>query len=359
MEMFTVECVLRLKQKDVETELVCYPDSKIHIEAEKKGIKTIPIKASGYFHPLGILKLSRIIKCNKYDLVHTQASKDLWVLVPALKMFGSGIPLIMSKQVGSFIIKKDFLHQALYKRVSAAFAISNVIKKNLLETTNIPENRIFIVHNSVDVERFNPILIDQQKVRNEFNISEKSLVIGMLARFSHGKGHEEFLRAARELLHKYPHLIFMIAGEASRGEDQYAESIKRLARELLIEKNVIFTGFRSDTPEVLAAMDIFAFPSHSEAFGIALAEAMAIGKPSVCSNSDGVLDIAVDKVTSFLFKKQDYIDLKTKLDLLIASPELRSRFGEEARKRIVENFNTEHLTDKTITIYKTLSESNK
>lgn len=358
MEMFTIEAVTRLLENDIPAELLCFPESRIHSEAVKKGIKAITIKASGYFHPAAVLRLSGLIRSNKYDLIHTQASKDLWVIVPALKLIRSEIPLVLSKQLGSFIIKKDFLHKKLYSRVSAAFAISNVIRKNLIETTNLPEDRIFIVHNSVDVERFNPDRVDRSKVRNEFNIPEKSIVIGMLARFSPGKGHEEFLRAAGELLQEYPYLIFMIAGEASRGENAYAENIRNMVKELNIVKNVIFTGFRQDTPEVLAAMDIFAFPSHSEAFGIALAEAMAMGKPGVCSNSDGVLDIAVDNETSLLFKKQDYTDLRDKLRILIESPELRQKFGKAARQRIVENFNTGHLTQKTINIYKTLSESN-
>jgi len=356
--MFTVDAVLSLLDKNITTELVCFPESRIHNEAHKKGIKTIPVKASGYFHPSEILRLSRIIKNNKYDIIHTQASKDLWVIVPALNIVKSSIPLVLSKQLGSFIIKKDPLHQRLYNRVSAAFAISNVIKKNLIETTNLPESRIFVVHNSVDVNRFDPARIDNKKVRREFNIQDDTLVIGMLARFSPGKGHEEFLCAAGELLQRYNNLLFMIVGEASRGEDQYANKIKKMSKELLIEDKLIFAGFRSDIPEVLAAMDIFAFPSHSEAFGIALAEAMSMAKPTVCSDSDGVLDIAVDNSTSFLFKNQDCNDLQIKLNKLITSPELRKQFGIEARKRIVENFNTGHLIEKTIKIYNTLIESN-
>lgn len=115
--------------------------------------------------------------------------------------------------------------------------------------------------------------------------------------------------------------------------------------------NLIFTCFRSDTPEVLAAMDIFAFPSHSEAFGIALVEAMAMAKPSVCSNTEGVLDIAVDEETSYLFETKNAEDLKKKLVLLIESGEKRSEFGKNARKRVTENFELQSVTDKVVKIY--------
>jgi glycosyltransferase involved in cell wall biosynthesis len=60
-------------------------------------------------------------------------------------------------------------------------------------------------------------------------------------------------------------------------------------------------------------MDIFIFPSHAEAFGIALVEAMSMGKPTICSNSDGVLDIAVDDITSYLFEKQNKESLSQNL----------------------------------------------
>lgn len=115
-----------------------------------------------------------------------------------------------------------------------------------------------------------------------------------------------------------------------------------------------FTGFRSDTPEVLAAMDIFVFPSHAEAFGIALVEAMAMGKPSVCANADGVLDIAVEGSTSFLFENRNTNDLIKKLAILIESPDLRKRFSIDSRNRAVENFDIEKLTDDVIHIYESI-----
>jgi glycosyltransferase involved in cell wall biosynthesis len=152
---------------------------------------------------------------------------------------------------------------------------------------------------------------------------------------------------------KHNNLKFFIVGEASRGENQYADTIKQLAESQNLS-NVIFTGYRSDTPEVIAAMDIFAFPSHNEAFGIALTEAMAMAKPSVCSNSDGVLDIAVDNETSYLFETKNAEDLTNKLELLINSPDKRLVFGKAARKRAVENFDLNILTDKVINIYNEL-----
>jgi len=109
---------------------------------------------------------------------------------------------------------------------------------------------------------------------------------------------------------------------------------------------------------VLKAMDIFVFPSHSEAFGVALAEAMAMERPSVSTSSDGILDICVDNVTGFLFEKQNPDDLADKINKLIKDPALRSEFGKAARKRVIENFDSEKLMDELVVFYKNILKRN-
>ena len=351
LEMRTIQGAQQLLKRNISTEILCYPHSKIYYEAKAAGFITHTLKASGYFHPAQIIKLSYLIKDNLYDIIHTQASKDLWTIVPALKLFRSKIPLILTKRVGSFIVKKDFLHRWLYARLTYIIAISREIKQNVIETCPIPEEKVKLIYNGVDLEKFNPEKTDSGRIRKEFIINEDELVIGMLGRFSYGKGHEEFLSAAKELLKKYQHLRFMIVGEPSSGEGEYASRIKNLVKEYNIADKVIFTGFRSDIPDLLSSMDIFTFPSHSEAFGNALIEAMAMGKPSVCSNSAGVPEIAVEGKTGYFFKKQDADDLTVKLELLINSPERRITFGEAARYHVRQNFDLIRTTDKILALY--------
>ncbi len=350
MEMFTLTAVKQLLKRNISVELLCIAESRIHIEANNIGAIIHPVKASGYFHPFSTLKLANLIRRGRYDVIHTQASKDLWLLVPALKLVSSSSPLILTKQVGSSVVKKDKLHRWLYGRLTYALAISRVIVKNLIDTTPLQPDKILLMHNGVDTDVFDPDIISGDKVKEELGIRDNEIVLGMLARFSPGKGHEEFLIAAKILSEKYDNLKFLVVGEASRGESAYAEAIKNNAAELGLN-NLIFPGFRSDTPQVLAAMDIFVFPSHGEAFGIALAEALSMGKPSVCSNTDGVLDIAVDNVTSFLFENKNAEDLASKAEKLISSPETRLKFGRAARQRAVENFRLDVLTGKVIDIY--------
>lgn len=353
MEMVTLTGIKQLMKRGIHVELLCSAESRIHIEANNLGIIIHPVRARGYFHPFTSLRIAFIIRRIKFDIIHTHASKDLWVLVPALQFLRRRIPLILTKHIGSFIEKKDYLHRRLYRYVTKAIAISTAIKNNILDTTPLGADRILLIPNGVDTEKFNPAAVSGEKVREEFNVGTDNILIGMMARFSPGKGHEEFIKAAAELNKEYNNLRFIIIGEASRGEDEYADSIKAYAEDLNIN-NLIFTGYRSDIPELLAALDIFVFPSHAEAFGIALIEAMAMQKPSVCSASEGVLDIAVDGETSFLFEKKNAEDLASKMKVLIDDPGKREHFSLAARQRVLEYFNLESVTDRIIEIYQKL-----
>lgn len=348
--MFTLTAVKQLLKRDISVELLCAEESRIHIEANNLGLIVHPLKISWLSNAPNILRLASLFRRSRYNLIHTQASFDLWLLVPALKIVRSNIPLLLTKHVGSFIVKKDFLHKWIYSRLTYALAISTSIQKNLIDTCPLPENKVLLLHNGIDIKRFNHENVDRDIVRKEFKIDEKELLIGMVGRFSPGKGHEEFLFAARELNKKYSSLKFIIVGEPSRGENKYADTIKKLASDYQL-KNLIFTGYRSDTPEVLSAFDIFVFPSHAEAFGIALAEAMAMGKPSVCSNAEGILDIAIDNETSLLFENKNAEDLTKKISVLIDSSDLRSRFSLAARKRVSQHFDIEKLIVNGIKIY--------
>ncbi len=351
LEMSLIWGAEKLLQNNIDIDVLCYPGSQINLEAQKLGINCITLKTSGYFNPLQLIKLAGILKDNTYHIIHTQLSKDLWTIVPALNYLKSNIPLLLTKQMESAVIKKDFFHKRLYEKVNYVLAISNTIKENVLYTCPVPEEKVILHYTGTDLKKYNPSNADRNKIRTEFRIKDTELVIGMLARISYGKGYEELLRAARILIDEFSNLKFLLVGDSSPDEREYCEKIKKLAEDLSITGKVIFTGFRKDTADILSAMDIFAFPSYAESFGYSLVEAMAVEKPCVGTNSHGVLDIIQDGVTGYLFNKKDENDLASKIKLLINSPEKRIKMGKAARQRVIERFDSEKQTEKLIELY--------
>ncbi len=329
---------------------ICATGSKLEKFLRKANIPCEHIAEGGYFRPLAIFKAIRVLKTYRPDVVHVHYSKDLWWLIPAVALSGQRA-VILSKHVGTQKPKTDFLHRWLYERVQFIIAISAVIQQNIIRTHPISADRVVVVHHGVDMQRFNPQAVDRWHIREALGFSREQFVLGIIGRLQLAKGYLEFLQMAHALKHRYPHCRYLWVGEASRGEGEEAQKILRRIDELGLQKWVKWVGYREDIPEMLAAMDLFVFPSHAEAFGLVLIEAMAMGKPVISSNCDGVLDIVVPQRTGLLVPPRQPEELTRAAIRLIESPELRKAMGEAGRKRVETHFNQTLMLKKMKELY--------
>ncbi len=351
LEIQALEVTCKLHERGHRMGLACCRGSRLAQEAQLHDISTIPLDVSGYIHPRIVWQLSRLIKRHNIQIIHCQLSKDIATIVPAMKLSGHRIPIILSKRVGSYVGKKDIFHRLTYAHVSKVMAISEVIHKNVLDTTPMTPDRVMTLHDAIDTDAFSLRRVDRNAVRKEFGFSSDMVVIGLVGRFSPGKGHEEFLEAASILSKKHSHVHFLVVGEASHGEERHAQKIRTLSLTLGLEKVVTFAGYRKDIPEIMAAFDIFAFPSHAESFGVVLIEAMAMERPVVSTNCDGVLDIVVDGKTGIYVHPRNGAELAVALGKLINEPTLRERMGKEGRKRVEELFDQRKQMNRIEEVY--------
>ncbi|MBM2839725.1 MAG: hypothetical protein HW412_253, partial [Bacteroidetes bacterium] len=382
LEIQALEVTSKLQERGHRMWLACCHGSRLAEEAHRHNINTIPFNVRGYVHPQIVWQLSRLIKRHGIHIIHCQLSKDIATIVPAMKLSGRRVPILLSKRVGSYVSKKDLLHQLTYAHVSKVLAVSEVIHKNVLETTPVTSDRVMTLHDAIDevihknvlettpvtsdrvmtlhdaidTSLFSPHRIDRQKVRGEFGFSNDMIVIGFVGRFSPGKGHEELLGAAGILSKKYKNIHFLVVGEASHGEHRYEQKVRTLSLSLGLQNIITFTGFRKDIPEVMAAFDIFAFPSHAESFGIVLIEAMAMERPVVSTNCDGVLDIVVDRETGLYVHPRNGKELAEALARLIEDSSLREKMGKAGRKRVEELFDQRKQLNKLEGMYYELVE---
>lgn len=292
------------------------------------------LKESGPWDIGGTLALANSIKRFQPDIIHVHYSKDLHRAVPANLISGRR-PLIFTKQLGSAVAKRGPWHRFLYSNVSRATAISSFIRNNLEQTTVLKGDRIDLVYLGTDTIKFSPNPITRDQVRRELGIDPRETVVGMMGRLSPGKGFEDFIEAVAGL--ELPGLRFLMIGGTSRGEEAYAERLKNEVEKRLGRK-LIFLGFKPDRERYLRSMDIFAFPSHAESFGLALCEAMATGLPCAAYAKDGVLDIVEDGVNGLRVEVRNPQDLKEKLKRLVSDKELRERLGRAARLTVETKF---------------------
>jgi glycosyltransferase involved in cell wall biosynthesis len=354
LEIQALEMSRQLARRGHEVWLACSPGSRLQHEAAAEEIRTLAYDVKGYFHPRIAWRLGRFIAAQAIDIVHCQLSRDIATVVPAVRLSLRHVPVILSKRVGSYVIKRDPLHRFTYSGVSRVLAISEVIHRNVIDTTPVSPERVITLHDSVDTALFSPDRIHDKPLRHEYGLDDDVVVVGFVGRFSPGKGHEELLAAADIIRKQRTNVRFLIVGEASYGERQYELRIRGLARSLGLEETVLFTGFRKNIPEAMASFDILAFPSHAESFGVVLIEAMAMELPVVSTDCDGVLDIVVNGETGFYVPPRHAPELAAALLKLIDSPETRRRMGQAGRARALEKFDQQKQIDALVEIYRGL-----
>lgn len=136
-----------------------------------------------------------------------------------------------------------------------------------------------VVRNAIDADtyRYNPEV--RQRIREEFGITESEIVVGHVGRFSPPKNHDFLVDVFAETLKLVPDARLLLVGDG-----ELRLRIEEKVRALGIAENVIFTGVRSDVPELMQAMDVFAFPSLYEGLPVTLVEAQAAGLPCIISD---------------------------------------------------------------------------
>jgi glycosyltransferase involved in cell wall biosynthesis len=341
---------------------LCPANSRLEKEAIEQRVPVFPCFDSDIDFLKVFYRIKKLLDELKPEVVHTHLSHDLWTIVPALRFSGAKSRLILTKSMGSSIKKKDPFHRFLYSRINRILALSNYVRMSVERTCPINPNKITVFPNAIPVKEFQPEKYDRNQIRGALGITPDQIVIGLTGRFTPMKGHREFLAAAKFLVNqvKLP-LKFLVVGDASEGEKAFQEEILKLAEDSGLSKYLIFTGFRKDVKEMMAVMDILAFPSHKEAFGNVLIEAMAMKLPVVASNSGGVPDIVLDGITGILIPPKDAHALAEGLQNLIESPDLRKEMGMKGRERVKKNYDFNQYINQLLEYYlsiETVNQSN-
>jgi len=241
----------------------------------------------------------------------------------------------------------NFFGKWLIKRADGIRAVSSGIKQKLIHY-GLPEHKIWVVPSPVFLNKFSRSSPEKvNDIRQKYSLPEgrTTLFVGYLTK---AKNIANLLNAAKIITQRYADARFLVCGE---GEER--KSLEHLAQELGIEDNVIFTGQipYDELPDYYYVCDIFVLPSSHESFGLVLLEAGMAGKPVVATDLTGPRDIVVDQVTGFLVPPQRPEALADRISTLMEHPELARQLGENARKHILSNFDTEAGIKKVIDMW--------
>lgn len=297
---------------------------------------------------LKVWPIVRVIRENEIDLVHLNSG--LRHGKPGIiAAWLTGTPCICHVRM---FHKLNHFDKIFIRLVDSFIYISRAIANDYI-AQGLPPAKGAVIHNAVDLDEFSPNH-DAVQVRGEFGWTAHELLVGVVGRLDWWKGHEYFLEAMAEVSQQIPNLKGLIVGEIENTplNWEYYQKLQSLTRSLGLEDKVIFTGFRSDVPRLVSALDIVVLSSSSpEPFGRVVIEGMAAGKPVVATAAGGVLDIIEDGVNGLLVPPQDSKAMADAVLELLSNREKAERIGLAARQCVAERFTVEYHVVKVQSVY--------
>jgi glycosyltransferase involved in cell wall biosynthesis len=244
----------------------------------------------------------------------------------------------------------------LMKRANALIAVSQYTKKELTEFYNISEEKIHVIYNGVDIQKFKPLSRNKTELRRELGLapSDRKMIL-FVGRLYSRKGLPTLLQAAQVVVKDFRNTQFVISGG---GFKQNEEKLRKLATQLGIEDNVSFVGYFPDEklPDLYAAADVFVLPALYENFPFAILEAMSTGLPVVSTRVGGIPELIVDKHSGLLIEPYDHEQLADAIIRLLQDSNFAEELGRKARQLVEEKFAWPLVTRQVIDAYQKVAE---
>ena len=296
--------------------------------------------------PGAVGRLVREVRSRPRTVLHSHDTRSDLVAVITARI--TGAPLIISNHAWH---PADFKRKALeairarlMHHADLVISVSRNTNKETLER-GIPAAKCMCLYSGVDVGpyRHPP---PRAEARASLGLGEHEIVVGNVARLWPEKEQASLIEAAARLVPHHPELRFLIVGDGPLETSLRA----RIAR-LGLEDRVLMPGYRKDLVSVMAALDIFAFPSSAEGTPMVIYDAMAIGLPIIASPVSGVGELLEDGATALFVPPADSEAMARAVARLIGQPALARTLGERARQVVETEYAVEHAVDQLQDIY--------
>ncbi len=353
VERGTVEIASALQKAGIPNYVIS-SGGKMVPELERMGVEHITIPAATK-NPFKILlnagKMAQIFKEKNAGLIHVRSRAPAWSVKLASQK--TGIPYIASYH-GVYGIQPAL--KKLYNQVmlqgQKVIAVSNHVKKHILDNYNCPEDKIIVIHRGADVEKFNPDLVSDEQIKTlkqKYQIPLDKPVITLVGRLTAWKGQKVLLKACQKMHHQ--DFVCLFVG-SDQGRIEYHKELEQMAQDL--KQQVIFVDSCQEMPALYALSDIVVAPSlDPEAFGRVITEAQAMKRIVVASAHGGACESIQDGVSGFLTPVGDVDALANTLDkILDMSNEEKAKLQEQACASVHQNFTIQKMCDKTLALYR-------
>jgi glycosyltransferase involved in cell wall biosynthesis len=318
----------------------------------KENVTTLPLRNA--LDTKSARELSRLVRTNQIQIVHAHLARDYPLAAYAVRQ-NKEARLIVTRHV---LFRMNRLHRITLSGASRIIAVSQAVASQLRSDRVTPPEKISVVLNGIDTTRFAEARrrFDRDRFLRDWKLPADSLLVGTVGELTPLKGQSEFLQAAVQLSKQHPNLSFFIAGIDHSPENKNRIAVERLIKALKLTKRVRVVGWLEDSAQLYCALDVFVSASHTESFGLAIAEAMASSAAVVATETEGAREIIQPGETGLLVPIGNVDKLvKAVLDLL-DDKNRRVRLGRAAQQSVATKFGVERMIDETEEIYRAETE---
>jgi len=296
-----------------------------------------------------IFAIRKLIRQYDINIVHTHNPSPHFY--GSVAGFVSGVPVIHTKHGRNY---PDSYRKIMLNRM-ASFLTSKIIPVSLdaanvcQQIEKIPPRKIKTILNGIDTSIYHRN-IGQRKKMEEFGIPHSVPIVGVVGRLAPEKDHATLLKACKILFCDGTEFCLVIVGDGPLRKDLETKS-----RDLELAGHVVFTGMRSDIPDLLAEMDLFVLCSITEGIPLTLLEAMASSLPVVATRVGGNGEVVVENETGLLVQPGDAEALAEAMRKLLRNPSVARSMGDAGRERVVKMFDMRKVAKQYEELYRDLS----
>lgn len=346
-QMLTTYTILK-SHLDLQQFIFCPKNSVLQKKCIDNTIPHFTASRNSKYSVAFIKKLYSIIKVEKIDVLHVHDSKAFTMSLLLVKFFPN-LKLVYSRKRNNRITKNYFkVLKYNHKRIDRIVCVSQAVKE-VLKPVLKSESKAQVIYDGIDVTKFKNSH-NTGILKRDFKISDETLIIGNIAGLTRQKDLFTFLDTAKIILNETKkELKFLIVGQGPLENE-----LKTYANELGIEKDIIFTGFRKDIPEILSELDLFLLSSETEGLPLSIMEAFACKVPVVATAAGGTGEAVINEVTGMISPVKDAEKLAANVLKLINDPALRDSVIANAFELVNSKFTLDRMEKEYHSFYKSL-----
>jgi glycosyltransferase involved in cell wall biosynthesis len=239
--------------------------------------------------------------------------------------------------------------EKMLERANKIIAVSHFTKRELLEYYKVPEEKIQVIHNGVDVNKFKPAK-NKRKIKEELGFKADDLAILSVGRLYARKGLFTLIESMPAVVKRFKNAKFIISG---KGQSDEMRKLINHADRIGVKNSIIFTGYYPDKklPKLYQAADVFAFSTFYEHHPFAVLEALSTGLPVVTTSVGGIPETIESGKNGFLVDPFNPKQFADRILYLLEHPAEAAEMGSLARKTILERFDWRIVVKDVLKVY--------